>query len=374
MIEIETSDELLRLAAVSGKIEDRAFQSIDFTDCEYLFEGRVFSNCIFLGCSMGEKFSDNLLKTGNLIFPSMDVPFQTYPSKLYTKETIYDGFDPSDPESYSRTSDRKIYDHYIKNGKNSAGNIYETLARRLHDHGITDALMDILGEVNPRKVIAIMGGHSMSRSSEDFKSICLLAKKLSEKGFFLLSGGGPGAMEATHVGAWFNGYSADEMLHAVDILSEAPVYRDMGWLSAAFRVMEKYPRKSHRNYDIGIPTWLYGHEPPTPFASMIAKYFENSVREEGLLAFAKGGVLYTPGSAGTVQEIFQDFTQNFYNTYDIVSPMIFYNTRYWSEDKPVYPLLKKLSTDDDCDSLITISDSPEEILDLFLEFSSRDSA
>jgi len=29
--------------------------------------------------------------------------------------------------------------------------------------------------------------------------------------------------------------------------------------------MEKYPHKVNKQQDIGIPTWLYGHEPPTPF-------------------------------------------------------------------------------------------------------------
>jgi len=371
MKEIESVEDLRKLSEGSGDIYNCAFQCVDFSGYEELFFSREFRGCIFLGCTMTEKISNSLLKSGNLIFPKMSVPFQAYPPELYTKDTIYSGFDPEKPESYDSTKDKIIYDHYIKTGGNSSENIYETLARRLHDHGITDALMDILGEIDPRRVVAIMGGHSMSRDGDDYKKICVIAKRLSEKGFFLLSGGGPGAMEATHVGAWFNGYDDGVMEEAMEILAQAPLYSDREWLSRAFEVMEKFPRKNIHNSDIGIPTWLYGHEPPTPFASKIAKYFENSVREEGLLAFAKGGVIYTPGSAGTVQEIFQDFTQNFYNTYGMVSPMIFYNRTYWIEEKPVYPLLKKLSMDDDCDSLIDISDSPDEILAQLVEFSEK---
>ena len=35
-----------------------------------------------------------------------------------------------------------------------------------------------------------------------------------------------------------------------------------------------------RDGGLGIPTWLYGHEPTTPFARVIAKYFQNSIREK----------------------------------------------------------------------------------------------
>lgn len=175
-------------------------------------------------------------------------------------------------------------------------------------------------------------------------------------------------MEATHLGAWFDGYDLKELEEAIEILSKAPMYNDPLWLSAAYEVMEAFPKKSGKERDIGIPTWLYGHEPPTPFASKIAKYFANSVREEGLLALAKGGIIYTPGSAGTIQEIFQDATQNHYGSYDIISPMIFYNERFWTGEKPVYPLLKKLAQGHEYESLLSVSDDVEGIVDTLVRF------
>ncbi|HOP62242.1 MAG TPA: hypothetical protein PK358_08710 [Spirochaetota bacterium] len=370
MREIENIEDFKELCSSCSEITDTAFQGVDLKGNEQLFEGKKVSGCLFMGCAMSPALRDALVNSGNLVFPEMDVPFATYPSSLYTRETIYNNFDPARPETYSETRDRIIYDHYMATGKNAPDRIYESLARRLHDHGITDALMDILDAVDERRVVAVMGGHGMARGKGDYKKISSIAKTLSEKGFFLLSGGGPGAMEATHLGAWFNGYSMDELDEAISILSEAPLYSDRLWLSKAFEVIEKYPRKKDLNYDIGIPTWLYGHEPPTPFASRIAKYFANSVREEGLLALARGGIIYTPGSAGTIQEIFQDFTQNFYNTYGIVSPMIFYNRDFWINEKPVYPLVKKIASDKECDSLISITDDEEEIVRLLLDFSS----
>jgi hypothetical protein len=74
---------------------------------------------------------------------------------------------------------------------------------------------------------------------------------------------------------------------------------------------------------IGIPTWVYGHEPPTPLVRLHAKYFENSIREDGLLAVALYGVLYAPGKAGTLQEVFQDAAQNYYPTAGGFSPTVF---------------------------------------------------
>ena len=41
----------------------------------------------------------------------------------------------------------------------------------------------------------------------------------------------------------------------------------------------------------------------------------------GLLAIAKHGVIYAPGSAGTIQEIFQDAAQNHYSSFGPPSPM-----------------------------------------------------
>lgn len=371
MKEIESSQQLEKLLKENSTgISDTAFQNIDLTPWNDDLENRPVTRCLFLGCTMSEALSQKLISQGNLIFPAMDVPFEVYPARLYTRDSIYNNFDPDKPESYQKTYDKITYDHYVATGRHAPDSIYESLARRLHDHSITDALMDILNTIPPKRIVAIMGGHSLPRNSSDYFTVALIAKALAEKGFFLLSGGGPGAMEATHLGAWFEGYEKKDLEAGIEILSRAPRYDDPGWLSAAFNVIESYPKISGKEDDVGIPTWLYGHEPPTPFASRIAKYFANSVREEGLLALAKGGIIYTPGSAGTIQEIFQDATQNHYASYGIISPMIFFNTRFWTEEKPVYPLLKQLAENQEYASLLSVSDDIEDIVTLLENFRS----
>src|SRR5260370_38022412 len=70
--------------------------------------------------------------------------------------------------------------------------------------------------------------------------------------------------------------------------------------------------KTAKGESPALPTWYYGHEPTTPFATHIAKYFQNSIREDGLIALAVHGIVSASGRAGTLQEIFQDTVRNYY--------------------------------------------------------------
>jgi predicted Rossmann-fold nucleotide-binding protein len=210
-----------------------------------------------------------------------------------------------------------------------------------------------------------MGGHSMKRTSPEYAKVARIAQSLAERGFLIATGGGPGAMEAAHLGAYFGG-RGDELARALDLLSTAAHYRDREWLSRAFEVRARFG--DARFESLGIPTWHYGHEPPNVFATHIAKYFANSVREEGLLAIAKGGVIFSPGSAGTIQEIFQDACQNHYLTAGVASPMIFLGSDYWQKTKPVFPLLSQLAEGHEYAEHLALTDDPEEVVERISRF------
>ena len=183
----------------------------------------------------------------------------------------------------------------------------------------------------------------------------------------MLSGGGPGAMEATHLGAWMAGRTTDDVDDALGMLRPSPSFKDKGWLASAFSVMMKYPQ--HAYDSLGIPTWLYGHEPSTPFATHIAKFFENSIREDSILTLAYGGIVYTPGSAGTMQEVFQDAVQNHYVSLGLSSPMIFMGTKYWTEEMPVYTLLQDMMhTGRYKNLLLRLTDDMDTIVDELTKF------
>ena len=232
---------------------------------------------------------------------------------------------------------------------------------------MTNAMNDFLSHFYDRQVVGIMGGHGLQRHEEAYRQVVLVSKTLTENGCLMVSGGGPGAMEATHLGAWMAGRTESETDDALDILKEAPSFKDRLWLETALQVMQKYPQEQYTS--LGVPTWLYGHEPATPFATHIAKYFDNSIREDSILTIAKGGIIYSPGSAGTMQEIFQEAVQNHYLSFGYASPMIFMNKQYWTEEMPVYLLMEHLvKTGKYNNLLMSLTDSTDEIVKTILEF------
>jgi predicted Rossmann-fold nucleotide-binding protein len=184
----------------------------------------------------------------------------------------------------------------------------------------------------------------------------------------MVSGGGPGIMEAVHLGAWMAGRSDAEVEDALSILAPTPTFREKGWLTTAWQVMDKYPRDP-QYHSLGIPTWYYGHEPATPFASQIAKFFDNSIRENLVISLPKGGIIFTPGSAGTFQEIFQDAAQNHYQTLGYASPMIFLDKKYYTDDVPLYPLLQEMQVRGRYSNLIlSITDDTDDVIRFLMDF------
>ena len=387
--EIETIDEVKTLLGNGGTISRCAFQDIDFRDLE-CNAGCRFKHCLFMGCRFTKEMKA-LIDGTNLVFSHIDVPFNAFRNTLYTADTLYEGYELGNPDSYKNCFDNKVYQHYLRMGK-TATDVKETLARTLHDRAISDCVHELLSHYDERKIIGIMGGHGLLRTDPMYRKIVCISKQLTERGYLMVSGGGPGAMEATHLGAFLAGRTEEDVDEALNILSTAPSFKDREWLDTAMRVIDCFRSEgvkecrsvdnslasnpsslishpSSQSASLGIPTWLYGHEPATPFASHIAKYFENAIREDSILTIAKGGIIYSPGSAGTMQEIFQDAVQNHYLSFGYASPMIFLGTDYWTKDMPVYPLLEQLMQNGRYKNLIlSIGDEIEEIVEAALVF------
>ena len=298
-------------------------------------------------------------------------PFDVTRKTLYCSAELYEGYCPDDESSYNSCFDYKVYQHYRSLGQH-ARNVKELLARTLHDHCIHAALARFFKEYDHRRCVGVMGGHALLRTDKMFREIARLSKRLTQAGFVMLSGGGPGAMEATHLGAWMAGRDDSELDEALAMMSPFPSFRDQGWLCSAFRVIERFPRGEY--VSLGIPTWLYGHEPSTPFATHIAKFFENSLREDNIVTLAFGGTIYAPGSAGTLQEIFQEAVQDHYLSYGFASPMIFLGKQFWTKEIPVYPLLERLMQSGKYRNLLlSISDDIDEVATTLQAFSRQES-
>jgi len=348
-----------------------AVQALDLDEVHDDLASHAFPGCLFLGCRLPNGLAAHLVSSGATVighFPQR--LFQVHRAALYGAHELFEGFNAADPDSFLSTLDHRIYEEYLDDGGPEPRSIAVSLARRLHDHSITDAIAEL---VDGRTVVAFMGGHALERADPVYESVARMARALTRSGVLVASGGGPGAMEATHVGAWFAGRPDDDMAEALRSgfvrrpKGSVPgkEYADPDWLHRAMAMRAAYPQApgdAERYPSLGIPTWLYGHEPPAPFATHIGKYFANSVREDGLLALAKGGVVFAPGSAGTIQEIFQDLTQNHYGTLGVSSPMVLFGKDYWTNKKPVYPLLKALAEGQPWRELLHLVDTPDDAL------------
>jgi len=291
---------------------------------------------------------------------SSALPFNPLRDALYTPGELFDAFDASDPSSYERCSDTAILRYFVRMGKNPARQTGAGTLEALHDNSISRAIQALL--VQCPNVIAIMGGHGMVRGDRNYCEIARISHALTGRGFLLTSGGGPGAMEATHLGSLFYKRPLSQLNRAIRALRKsaaklpknaAELVRPDGsvdsaiaralhaWIAPALEVAQSLPA-ADRGISLGVPTWLYGFEPTTPFAAYSAKYFQNSIREDGLVTLGVKGIIFAEGSAGTVQEIFQDAAQNFYGTF---YPMVFLSSpgkRFWEEQLPVRPLIKAL--------------------------------
>ncbi len=303
----------------------------------------------FLGSNMTVAAEEHLTTSGATIFPVFNaLPYNPYRGNLYTPA-----------ELRGDDLDARIYKHQSTWRENPPAPILEALAQRIHDHAIDDALNAFL--TNHDKVVAVMGGHGLHRNEETFRTVAIVTRALTRAGYLIVTGGGPGAMEAGNLGAWFAAHDDEALDDAIASLATAVDFSTQEYLDTSAEVTAKYPGGAT---SLAIPTWFYGHEPTNDFATDVAKYFSNSIREDGLLAIANHGVVYTPGAAGTVQEVFMDATQNHYSVFGIVSPMIFLDSAYWADDRLAAPLLlRQLAGDRPYADMIAVCDEPKEVVD-----------
>ena len=365
-IEIESTNELRRHIEAVGHLSDVVVQGLDLRTDGVGNAVRSVSaeNACFLGCKFAPEVEVHIQQSGGVIFPAfVGVPFNAYRAALYTPNELMDGYVRGDRDSFSGTTDGQIYAYY-KERKSAARAtpVMDALAFRIHDHAIDDALHNLLfpADAPDKRVVGVMGGHQMRRDADMFLQVARITQRLTRQGYFIATGGGPGAMEAANLGAYLSDHPEDALVDAVTTLADQPHYTDAYYFDRAYAVLEAYPDGAE---SLAVPTWFYGHEPSNLFASHIAKYFANSIREDGLLAIAHHGVIYAPGSAGTIQEVFMDAAQNHYASLGTISPMVFFGEDYWTEQEPVYPLLQKLADGHTYANLLAISDEVDQIVD-----------
>jgi hypothetical protein len=170
-------------------------------------------------------------------------------------------------------------------------------------------------------------------------------------------------MEAANLGAYLADRSEAERDDAVDALADAPPpSKDPAvYMRVDVEIRERF---APGGQSLAIPTWVNAGEPISQFASHIAKYFSNSIREDGMLAVATAGIVFAPGGAGTMQEIFQDAAQNADRVFGR-SPMAFLDTDHYCVETGLYPALERQAQRLGFADLLSVSDRLEAILERF---------
>ncbi|MFE5891791.1 LOG family protein [Streptomyces sp. NPDC056462] len=349
--EIETLEEFDATVSARGSLAGFRVQAVDLTDRTRELLTTDTAGAVFLGCPMREDAAAKIRTDGALVFPPVpDLPFDPYRGLVYSPDDLF----ASLADGYENTPDAHAYAWFQRTKADR--DIHASMLRAIHDDSISDALDELLSGT---RVVGVMGGHAMRRGTEAYEGAARLGRELARAGFTVATGGGPGAMEAANLGAYAAPHD-DEMLgDALRLLAKAPLFTPSitDWATAAFEVRARWPQGGR---SVGIPTWFYGHEPPNPFASHIAKYFANATREDGLLARSNAGVVFLPGAAGTVQEIFDNATPNYYESRGEPTPMVLVNRAHWTEQLPTWPLLQALARDRSMESRIALVDRIEQ--------------
>ncbi len=180
---------------------------------------------------------------------------------------------------------------------------------------------DIMPEVHP--AVTIFGSSRTGRRSATYKATETLARLLVENGFNVISGGGPGVMEAANKGA-----------------------AEAGGKS------------------VGLHIHLPNEQQPNKYANMRLDFKYFFIRR---VMFVKYAVAYIimPGGYGTLDELFESLT--LIQTERIRSfPVIFMDSKYWKGliDWMQDTLLKaKAISESDLD-IFSVVDTPEEAISI----------
>lgn len=317
----------------------------------------VLSTCdtrrtTFVGCRFAAGEAERIASGGARVLPAESgPPIDTRRSTLYRADELYD------TTLYTDSLDARAYSWAQSDTGSDA-----VLAQVLHDRAIDEALARWR---EGRRLVGVMGGHAAERGEEKYLSAARLGHLLGQH-HVVATGGGPGAMEAANLGARLADQPAERVDDAVSTLAGVPTFRPSvdAWVDAARAVLGTGTADLETHPTLGVPTWHYGHEPPNLFATAIAKYFRNALREAILLEICDAGIVFLPGASGTVQEIFQDACENYYAAESSVAPMVLVGRTYWTETLPAWPLLRTLAAGRAMEPHIHLVDTVDEAAQL----------
>lgn len=366
MHEIHSGPALRDALEAGTPLTQLRLQGLDLEPfAEALFGRTDLEGLVVLGGSVPPALDTHLRRHGAIIFPAdPHAPVSVYRGRLYHPAELYTGLTS---HGYASTPDAHAYAWATDTelGKDT----YVTMLRGIHDDAMSDGLDEIL---EGRAMVGVMGGHGLARGTGGYRAAAELGQALVAAGYLVLTGGGPGAMEATNLGAFVR---HPAMLDdALERLAAVPGFRPSidDWAQLAFEVRRDVANgqdRDERPHSIGIPTWFYGHEPTNVFCHAIAKYFSNAEREDGLIARSTAGIVVLPGAAGTVQEIFQACTPLYYHDEDLpghrLPRLVLVGVSHWTETLPAWPLVRALAAGRPMEEHVHLVDDVSAAMELF---------
>ena len=187
-----------------------------------------------------------------------------------------------------------------------------------------DALHDLYGAVS------IFGSARTGDGHPYYEAARKTAKLLAERGFPIISGGGPGIMEAANRGA-----------------------------------------QEGKGLSVGCNIELPFEQAPNPYQDISLEFRYFFVRKLMFVKYSTAFVIF-PGGFGTMDELFEALTLSQTKTIDQF-PIVLYDSTYW---EPLLEFIRKSMltaktiSPDDID-LLKVCDTPEEIEETVLAFCAK---
>jgi uncharacterized protein (TIGR00730 family) len=189
---------------------------------------------------------------------------------------------------------------------------------------------EIMSQVGP--AVAVFGSARMTEKSAYYKSAQLVSQKLAEAGWAVITGGGPGIMEAANKGAQIGNPNPDNRFVSIGLNIELPFEQDLsGYVDTGIRFRYFFCRKTN------------------------------------FVKYASGFVIF-PGGFGTLDELFESLT--LVQTHKIQDfPIVLFGEKYWRGlldwiEETMIPCGTISPIDFD---LIHLTDDPDEVVQYIFE-------
>jgi predicted Rossmann-fold nucleotide-binding protein len=337
-VEIESLEQFDRYVSKHpGTLSGCRIQAVDLRERGWELRSSDVEDSAFLGCELTETVTADLRHRGALVFErAPHLPFDPYKVGLYTPEELYEGIEA---KPYEQTPDALAYQWSRQPLERE--DILGLTLRGLHDDSISDALDEWSAG---RRIIGVMGGHALERGTDGYTQAALLGRSVARAGFTVATGGGPGAMEAANLGAYLSPYPDEALTQSLSALAAVPSFQSGHQLVGAhgLRGAHAVPQGPRGRVAVRADLVLRARAAERLRLGDRQVLLQRAARGRAARARANAALVFLPGAAGTVQEIFQAATPAYYGT-DHARRMILVGVSYWTRTFPAWPLLRNLA-------------------------------